>query len=141
MSRPIFLLLLTSVMLFSCKSQTISKPLEMELIVQDNYSGAEEEELLTIKTQKELSSFFAKINRTRKPGLPLPVVDFTKDFLIVWCAGEAYSQTPTLALKKETDKELIFEKKRTRKKTASEAVVSPFSIYKLPIRNKKIVLE
>jgi hypothetical protein len=46
-----------------------------------------------------------------------------------------------LALKKETDKELIFEKKRIRRKTASEAVVSPFSIYKLPIREKKIVLD
>ncbi|PIB29926.1 hypothetical protein BFP77_04690 [Maribacter sp. 4U21] len=113
----------------------------MELIIQDNYSGAVAEELLTIKNQKALSSFFAKINRTRKPGLPVPVVDFTKDYLIVWCAGEAYSQAPALVLKKETDKELVFKKKRIRKKTAIEAVVSPFSIYKLPIREKKIVLE
>lgn len=141
MFRYVSLLLCTFIILFSCKSQSTSTDVHMQLVMQDNYSGAVEEELLLVKSQKALNSFFAKINRTRKPGLTVPEVDFTKVFLIIWCPGEGYSKTPELSLKKETDKELVIKKNTSAKKTINTSFTSPFSIYKLPISKKKIVLE
>jgi len=95
--------------LFSCKSQKSSSALPLELIVTEDYSGAEEEEIIIVRTEKELHSFFAKVNRTRKPGLPIPVIDFTKDLLIIWCSDKSYTTVPELIVKEETQKTLIFK--------------------------------
>ena len=113
----------------------------MELIVRDNYSGLIEEELLVIKEEKALLAFFSKINKTRKPGLSIPVVDFTKDMLIVWCSGETQNPSAGLIMKKETSNHYRLSKINRGAKTNSTAIISPFMVYKLPLSNKQIVVE
>ena len=51
---------------------------QLQLIVSDDYSGAEVSETLVITNLKELQLFYSKINMTRKPCLPLPDVNFEK---------------------------------------------------------------
>lgn len=114
---------------------------DMELIVTDNYSGSETEETQIITDQKSLESFYGKINRTRKPGLPIPEIDFTKEMILVWCAGEGIQDIPQLSISKETTDTYFVSKHTTVKKLKSTAVISPFSVYKLPKTSKKIVLE
>ena len=141
MFKTVYLLLGVLLVLFSCKSQTTLADLNMKVLVEGNYSGVAEEELLPIKNKKELVSFFAKINRTRKPGLPIPEVNFEQEFLIVWCPGENYTIAPELSIKKETAEALIFKKSTTSQKALTAAVTSPFKIYKLPITAKTIILD
>ena len=144
MFKQVSLLLLVVIMVFSCKSRQVGTSevdSYMELIVQDNYSGAEEEELLIVRDKKGLSSFFAKINRTRKPGIPIPKVDFTKNVLVIWCTGESYRGTPELSIKNETDRQYTLRKSKTKKEKLYFAITSPFSIYKLPLNHKRIVFE
>lgn len=113
----------------------------MELVVRDNYSGLIEEELLVIREQKSLLAFFSKINKTRKPGLSIPVVDFTKDMLVIWCSGETQNPNTGLKIKKETSKRYILSKRNPNTKAYNSAIISPFIVYKLPLSNRGIVIE
>jgi hypothetical protein len=113
----------------------------MELILKDNYSGAVAEEVLLIKDQKSLRQFFATINRTRKPGFPIPEIDFQKDMLLVWCEGETTAPTLGLNLEKETSETYFFGKLHPKKKAKNTAIISPFLAYKLPLSDKKVIVE
>ena len=54
----------------------------------DSFSNVEVYETTVIKDAKSLSKFYAGINKTRKPGLPVPIVDFSKEMAILVCLGE-----------------------------------------------------
>ena len=112
------------------------------LVLQDNYSGGIAPDTLIIKDRKSLQKFFSKVNRTRKPGLPLPEVDFTKEMVLIYCSGEQpLGNEVTLSLVEENDQELILKTtmvETTKEKRASTARVSPFSVYRMPLTNKRI---
>jgi hypothetical protein len=113
----------------------------MELIVAENYSGFEEEQFIVIKNQDALLTFYGKVNRTRKPGLVLPDIDFSKEMLLVWCGGEKVTSHSELELI-STDENLVVHKMAAESnKSKDEAIVSPFSIYKLPLTSKKLVFQ
>ena len=121
-------------LLSSCKSQHTTSGFsgtngKMELILQDNYSGFEEEQLLVIKNQKGLEEFFGKVNRTRKPGIPIPQIDFEKDMLIVWCGGKNVSIPTELQFKTNPDEILV---KRKRLRPENSAIINPFQMFKTP---------
>jgi hypothetical protein len=149
MLRKSFLLVLLNAMLIysSCKGQknTASEDVkdfpDMELIMEENYSGSEVEETQIIKDQKSLSAFFGKINRTRKPGLPIPEVDFSKEMLFVWCAGAKVTEMPDLHLVKETKEAYVLSKRPKTDKIESKSITSPFRIYKLHNNMKDIVFK
>lgn len=113
----------------------------MELILQDDHSGAVAEETLLIKNQKSLQAFFAKINKTRKPGLPIPYIDFEKDMLLVWCEGETTAINTGLVFKKETAESFVIRKLKSNNKSKTTAIISPFRVYKLPQSTKNIAIE
>lgn len=115
----------------------------LQLIVSDDHSGAEVSETMVIRDAKALKSFFSKINMTRKPGLPVPDVNFEKDMIIITCTGERNDGAlPTLLVKKETTSQMVlFTSLQTDKKNTSHAITSPFSIYKMPLTDKEIIFE
>ena len=146
-SKSVHTFVILMLVLSSCKGQkntnasnNVGTP-KMELIMQDNYSGYEVEETLVIRDKKSLESFFGQINRTRKPGLRIPEIDFEKEMLFVWCAGEGLGHAPELSIKNETKEAYVLSKGNERKKTETTALISPFKIYKLPVSSKKIVFE
>jgi hypothetical protein len=147
MRRLLLLLsLLISGLFSSCKGQHIVSNVKndtsiMELILQDDYSGAVAEETLLIKNQKSLESFFSKINKTRKPGLPVPEIDFEKDMLLIWCAGETTAANTGLVFQKETSESFLISKSKAKDNSKTTAITSPFRIYKLPLSDKKIAIE
>ena len=113
----------------------------LTLLLQDNYSGAETAETLVIKDAKTLKMFFAKINRTRKPGLPVPEVDFSKDMVIIYCGGVRKDNgLPKLSLKAETEGKMVFEPiyQNVQKGNLSSAATSPFCVYTIPFTDKDI---
>ncbi|MCJ7465391.1 MAG: hypothetical protein MUO53_01690 [Maribacter sp.] len=122
------------------EKQVLSR-MPMELLIQDNYGGTELPETLVIRNEKSLRSFFSKINRTRKPGLPVPKVDFSKDMVIIYCAGaQEGGIAPSLSLVEETDQKLIFKpiKEIDTRKSESTAHIVPFCVYKIPLTTKEI---
>ena len=114
---------------------------KLTLILQDNYSGSDVAETLIIRDAKALKSFYSKINRTRKPGLPVPEVDFTKEMILIHCSGEQTNgEQATLSIEEENKKEVIISTshEKSEKSDTSSALISPFSVYKMPLTQKVI---
>lgn len=135
--------LLAIIQLNSCKSAAQSSLQEsndtdMELILNENYSGFEQEEYLLIKNQKELNAFYGKINRTRKPGLTPPSIDFNTDMILIWCGDSTASNYADFQLNEKGDYLEVHKLKATASKEENTFIVSPFSMYKLPLSTKTL---
>ncbi len=138
------LLLLLLVFVVSCKGQKnmITSKGPIVLILEDNYSGLTKEDNFIIKDQKSLKSFFLKINKTRKPGIPVPTIDFKKETLVVLCSGEHQNTlNSALELILETDEEIQLKTIYNKEKTKEKVIVSPFKIYKIPVFDKEITFK
>lgn len=136
-----YFLLISFVCLVSCKAQKDSKMNanengDWELVASDAYSGIEEYEASVISDTKSLGKFYSRINRTRKPGLPLPNVDFSKDVLLVMCLGEQKGERTPILAKKEDDDKILFTIQLSESDDAlnnENPIISyPFYIYKIP---------
>jgi hypothetical protein len=117
---------------------------KLTLILQDNYSGSEIEESMIIKDAKALKSFYSKINRTRKPGLPVPEIDFTKEMILIHCIGEQTSgKTAELTFVDENEDEVVVKSsaKMLEKGKTSSSITSPFSVYKMPFTQKRVTFK
>ncbi len=125
------------------KSQTmVNNPLTF--ILDDSYAGTDTEETLVIRNEKSLRSFFSKINSTRKPGIPVPNVDFSTEMIVVYCSGTQQGNgMPRLEMLQETDTEMILQMSSevTEKSKKSTATISPFSVYKIPLTTKSVVFK
>ena len=115
----------------------------LTLILQDEHSGFESPETMVIKNQKHLNSLYAKINMTRKPGLPVPEIDFEKEMVVVQCGGEQnHGVMPMLSFSEETNSEIVL--KSVVQKSADEASITvmtnPICVYKMPLTDKSVVI-
>ncbi|WP_411032167.1 hypothetical protein [Spongiimicrobium sp. 3-5] len=145
------LLLCIALLATACKSQQNSAAVKtgkesadnLELLLQDGYAGITEAAFMVVKDQKTLKGFYSKINRTRKPGIVPPYIDFNKELVVIFCNGEtSENMLPSLFIDTETDGELILGVKPLKNlKTPTKAMVtSPFCIYKIPLTEKQISL-
>lgn len=149
-SMRLFLFSLLFVCL-SCKSQKKStldneEPVAMDrptLILKETHSNIDSAQVEVIKDQKALKAFFIMVNKTRKPGLPVPEIDFSKNMLILICAGEQRGeQEPKLSILEEHEGELIIEIAETNRAAYTDMAIStPFYLYKVPISQKKIIIK
>ena len=113
------------------------------LVLSDNYGGTETEELLVIRVYKTLRKFFTKVNMTRKPGLPVPEIDFNKEMVVVYCSGKTTdTDTPELKRMEDRDNKMVFARviAANQKKDTPTAVLMPFHLYKMPLTEKEISL-
>lgn len=116
---------------------------DIVLVAEDGYSGIPEYEASTIRDAKSLNKFYSRINRTRKPGLPVPVVDFSKEMVIVVCLGEQKGgQNPVLNKSTETEEgvtlSLQLVPQKTKDSESQQLVSYPFYVYKMPLTTKKV---
>ncbi|WP_139063651.1 hypothetical protein [Flagellimonas eckloniae] len=147
-----YLLLILLVCFTSCKAQketqltSEQKDSGMILIAHDEYSGISEYETMVIRDAKSLNKFYAKINRTRKPGLPVPTLDFSKEIVLVVCLGEQKGKKLlTLSSNEETENEVSVSIEMVDsdevEKDKVQYVSYPFYIYKIPHTSKTINFE
>ena len=148
-------LIAISLVLLSCNSQKKATMKDdkteqsqsgsgLELIMQEEQGGFDADEMLVFRDAKRLKSFFSKINRTRKPGLPVPDVDFSKEIIIIQCTvKESLTDGASLSVLKETATQLILniQNRSKAKNTLNVKSYGSFSLYKTPITAKDIILE
>ena len=147
------LILFIAIITLSCKSHKNSKGTnsekvsvseELNLILSDNYGGSEFREIQVIRSGSELKRFFIALNKTRKPGLPVPKIDFNKELVVVFCGGiTTHGDIPGLYMVSESDDKLILGLNKTNGVTdsSSTAVLMPFGLYTMPLTDKEIVLD
>ena len=139
--------------LFSCKSQKngsegqlseLEREHPVSLIVSDLYGGTEVPEIQVIRKEADLKAFYTKLNRTRKPGLPVPDIDFEKEMVVIYCTGKTTNPlVPELIPVERTDEQLVLAEKSDKKylkDSENSAKLLPFGLYKMPITEKEIVL-
>lgn len=143
----IFLLSLLLVCL-SCKSQkkgakNNAENIQMDqpiLVLEDYYSNIDSSQVSIIKDQKALHKFFVQVNKTRKPGLPVPIIDFSKEMLILICAGEQrgkYEHNLTI-MEGNTDKMIVNVEETILSRSNETGLSTPFFLYKLPLTEREI---
>lgn len=145
----IFLVSLLLVCL-SCKSQkkgnlNNEEKVQMEkpiLVMEDSFSNIDSSQISIITDQKALQKFFVQVNKTRKPGLPVPEVDFSKEMLILICAGEQQgTYEPNVSILEPDDENLTINVERKLPSDSLETAIStPFFLYKMPISEKKVTI-
>lgn len=120
------------------------KPL-FEVLVQHSHGGYEQPQIKIIKEPKALQEVYAKINMTRRPGFPIPDVDFDKEMIIGLYMGEKNYGGYSISIDnvEETKKELIiFVKESTPEgMMATTVICQPFCIVKMPATKKEIVFK
>ena len=145
-----YFLLISFLCLVSCKAQKDSKMNtiengDMELVASDAYSGIDAYEASVIQDSKSLHKFYGRINQTRKPGLPVPQVDFSKNVLLVMCLGKQKVETTPLLTKTEEDNNILITIELSDTISNSETQKSltsyPFYIYKLPHTSKEVSIQ
>lgn len=134
--------------LVSCKAQKEAQlnsgnKSEMTLIAQDGYSGIDKYETMIVRDSKSLNKFYARINKTRKPGLPVPFIDFSQEMALIVCLGEQKGQMiPKLSKNEESENEVLIAIEMVSQKEAKDSenqlVSYPFYIYKVPYTSKVI---
>ena len=151
--RIIYFLALVTLTLVNCKSQKNSSLDEsskaqeasgLTLLMRDNYGGTENEELMVYKSQAELDKFFAKVNRTRKPGIRPPAIDFNKNMAVVYCPGKTKLDSPVNLYARDTgEKQIVISPNRAElsENQESNALLMPFGLYIMPLTDKAITLQ
>lgn len=143
-----FFLLLIAVL--ACKSQkdgvsaTDQDSPVLKMLMSDSYGGTAAEELMVIRDQGTLDKFFIKVNKTRKPGIKPPYVDFSKDLVLIYCSGETKREKlPELYPVEDEKQRIVLTKKRieTSDNQDGSAVLMPFGLYIMPLTDKEIILQ
>jgi len=151
MKRDFYFFLIIAFML-SCNGQkkmaehqAVNNNGQLTLVDQNNYSGVDSTETMVITNAKALKLFYSRINRTRKPGLPVPEIDFSKNMVVVLCSSdEVLENGHGLSVFEETDTEMVFGRSKETKNensassSNSTTLVSPFFVYKMPLTEKKV---
>ncbi|WP_420600870.1 hypothetical protein [Flagellimonas sp.] len=136
--------------LASCKAQKNDELLlgesddNMFLVAHDAYSNITEQETSVIKDAKSLKRFYSKINKTRKPGLPVPEIDFTKNMLLLVCLGEQKEKKPLSIKRTEDNGKILITIGLSKINEASQntSMISyPFYIYKIPNTSKTVIFQ
>ena len=143
-----YFLFLSFVCLLSCKAQKqLGDEIEgLVLVEQDGYSGIETFQTRVIRDTKSLNKFYSQVNKTRKPGLPVPMIDFSQEMVLVVCLGEQQGKQSVLLSKTgETASELFIAVQLSDVNIGESAGVqvisSPFYLYKMPLTEKTIVFQ
>ncbi|MET6991027.1 hypothetical protein [Sediminicola arcticus] len=110
------------------------------LVLSDNYSNIDSSQISILKDQKALQKFFIQVNKTRKPGLPVPVIDFSKEMLILVCAGEQHGnyEPKVTFVKEDADKMTFKVMEKSQKDSIQTGTTTPFYLYKMPISGKQV---
>jgi hypothetical protein len=113
------------------------------LVLEDNYSNIDSSQVSMITDQKALQKFFVQVNKTRKPGLPVPAIDFSKEMLILICAGIQHGKYEPIVtiLEPDADNLTVIVEQKLPSDSLETSISTPFFLYKLPLTEKKITLK
>ncbi|MEM1340511.1 MAG: hypothetical protein AAF717_12150 [Bacteroidota bacterium] len=106
---------------------------QLVLLVQDAFFPTDSLQTQVIRDTKTLTTFFRTVNKTRKPGLPVPLVDFDNEMVLVACLGKMKGNiVPELKIKEENQDQLVVSIAINKTSSTTSMVTYPFYVYKMP---------
>lgn len=137
------------VLTLSCKSQKntfqkVPNADRLTLMISEEYSGERTKGFYVVQEAEALRKYFAKINRTRKPGLPIPEIDFSQYVALLFFEGETTVgvSTQKYILEENEDRIVIGSQgNEPSQKPMDTAIGTPFQIYTIPRTEKDIIFK
>jgi len=113
------------------------------LLDHDNFTTIDTFQIREIRDFKTLNKFYREINKTRKPGLSVPMVDFTKDMLVLVCLGEQQGKKEVaLSQLRQNETEIwiavdVWDVQQ-EDAVSIQPTYFPFYLYKMPLVDKTL---
>ena len=85
------------------EKQELTKEKYYKVLLKDNHSNIHEKKQMVIKNTDDLKAIYTKINMTRRPGLPVPNINFNKKMVILICLGEKSNAGYKITIEKIED--------------------------------------
>jgi len=110
---------------------------EFTILLQEAYGGLEKDEQRVITTEKGLQEVYGIINRFRRPGIPIPKVDFQNHIVVALFMGEKTTggfSTEVDSITMENENMVVHIKENGPKPTdnVTMAICQPFCFVLIP---------
>jgi len=118
--------------------------ISFETLVEDQTGGYVKEEIRVISDHKSLLEVYNFVNRIRKPGFPIPTIDFSKETVIAVFMGEKTSGGYAVSVEsvKEEGENIIVQIKEIKpdpKDMVTMVITQPFCFVKINRVVKEVV--
>ena len=123
----------------------MDKAIKLELIEAHSNGGYKTEQYHTVTNPIELQSLYTQLNLSRKPGLPIPDVNFESESIIAFFMGQKMSGG--FSIKIDAIKRINKTKVEIRlietepEDMASMAITSPYVVYKVSVPNIEVSIQ
>lgn len=119
-----------------------SVQISFEKITSQSHGGTIVEKFILVRSNEELKQIFTQVNIARKPGIPMPTINFNNESVIVLFMGQHTSGGYSISMEsvryKKNHEALVSFKKTIPSGMSTMAITQPFSIYKLNKKLKKV---
>lgn len=115
---------------------------KLRLVMQELYSNVQIPIFQVITDENSLKKVFLQVNKTRKPGIPIPNIDFSKELLLFYGAGitEGGNNPELFVMEESRDSIRLGINNKHRSVQANLSIITtPMCLYALPATKKKIV--
>ncbi len=126
------------------KKMVIKKDIPFTILLQNGHSNITEQKNIVIKDKKSLNAIYSKINSTRKPGLPIPKIDFSKTMVLGMFMGTKNSGGYSIHINRieSNDKEMVvFYTEKAPKGRATMAITQPCLLVSTVVSNLPVRFE
>lgn len=142
-------------LLSSCSSSsTINKQtmiisqdtITFETLAEDFYGGMTDSKFIVIKEETTLNEIYKLINKSKSPGIKIPIINFEKETVLVLFLGEKSSGGHSISVEQILDEnEKVTVKYKVTLPKLGEMVTTvmtqPYCIIKIPITSKEIIFD
>lgn len=130
----------------SKKSDSMKVTPLYETLVESAMGGYSSPQIKVIKEQNTLLEIYGQVNKTRKPGFPIPTVNFEKETIVAVFLGQKNTGGFSVSVNEivEKDGKLFINVKETKPDKGSMATMvftQPFCIIKLNNTDKELVFK
>lgn len=135
------------IILFGCssaKQKSIQQEITFEVLLEGTHGGYKDAEFMVIDNSKDLKQIYTHLNKIRKPGFPIPKINFEKELVLALFMGEKSSGGYTILIseiEEVKDKVHVFIKKTKPEGMAATVITRPFYFCKIPKTDKEIVFK
>lgn len=114
---------------------------DYEIILTENYGGFPQEKTILVNNKKALNQVYMQLNMMRKPGIPIPTIDFENHTVIAVFFGKRNKGGNKFEIQKIQQKEtqINITIKETKPEIASMAITHPSMFIKIPKIKAKTV--
>jgi len=128
------------------KSENNANQLLFEVLVEDQIGGYTTPEIRVVKGRESLLKVYGQVNKSRKPGFPIPDIDFSRETIVAVFMGKKNTGGYGVAVEevREEKGKLIVAIKETKPSSGAMAITvitQPFCIVKINSSNKELVFE